>query len=98
MLKLLDPTLIFKGEDCRYFLKKHGNGLDLLPKYLENHVVVPEEIIRIHVDSFNNPFREITWLFTSLTVQESIATISRMILYILYFTVKERKLLSIGES
>jgi hypothetical protein len=36
MLKLPELTLTFKGEDCRDFLKRHNNGLDLLPEYLEN--------------------------------------------------------------
>jgi hypothetical protein len=36
MLKLPEPTLTFKGEDCRDFLKKHDNGLDILPEFLEN--------------------------------------------------------------
>jgi hypothetical protein len=57
MLKLPEPMLTFKGEDCRYFLKRHNNGLDLLPEYLENPVSIPEDITRIHVDSFKNPFR-----------------------------------------
>jgi hypothetical protein len=78
MLKLQEPTLTFKGEDNIYFLKKHNNGLDLLPEYLENPVTIPEDITRIQVDSFKNPFREIAWFFT----------ISRTILYILYFTIK----------
>jgi hypothetical protein len=88
MLKLPKPTLTFKGEDCMDFLKRHENGLDLLPEFLENHASLPEDITRIQVDSFKNPFREITWLFTRMIGQESIATISRMILYILYFTLK----------
>jgi hypothetical protein len=66
MLKIPDPTLTFKGEDCIYFLKKHNNGLDLLPKYLENPATIPEDITRIQVDYFKNPFREIAWLFTRL--------------------------------
>jgi hypothetical protein len=97
MLKLPEPTLTFKGEDCRDFLKKHDNGLDLLPEYLENPTTVPEDITRIQVDSFKNPFREITWLFTRLTGQESTTTISRMILYILYFTVKEKAIFDWGK-
>jgi hypothetical protein len=90
MLNLPEQTLTLKGEDCIDFLKKHHNGLDILPKFLENPVVVPEDITRIQVDSFKNPFPEIAWLFTRLTGQESAATISLMILYILYFTVKEK--------
>jgi hypothetical protein len=89
MLKLLEPTLTFKGEDGIYFLKKHDNGLDLVPEFLENLAVVPEDITRIQVGSFKNPFREIAWLFTRLTGQKSITTIPCMILYILSFTVKE---------
>jgi len=47
MLNLLEPTLTFKGEDCRDFLKSHDNGIDLLPDFLENHMVVLEDIIKI---------------------------------------------------
>jgi hypothetical protein len=47
MLNLPETTLTFKGEDCRYFLKKHNNGLNLLPGYLENPMSIPEDIIRI---------------------------------------------------
>jgi hypothetical protein len=90
MLRLPEPTLTFKGEDCRDFLKKHDNGLDLLPKFLENLTAIPEDITRLQVSLFTNPFREITWLFTRIMCQENTASISRMILYILYFTVKQR--------
>jgi hypothetical protein len=41
MLRLPEPTLTFKGEDCREFLKKHDNGLDLLPEFLENPTSSP---------------------------------------------------------
>jgi hypothetical protein len=44
MLELPDPILTFKGEDCREFLKNHGNGLDLLPEFLENPTGIPEDI------------------------------------------------------
>ena len=97
MLKLPEPTLTFKGEDCRDFLKKHDNGLDLLPEYLENPMSIPKDITRIWVDSFKNPFWEIAWLFTRMTGQESTATISCMILYILYFTVKEKAIFDWGK-
>jgi hypothetical protein len=36
MLKLPEPTLTFKGEEARDFLKKINNGLDLLQEYLED--------------------------------------------------------------
>jgi hypothetical protein len=36
MLTLPDPMPTFKGENCKQFLKKHGNELDLLPKLLQD--------------------------------------------------------------
>jgi hypothetical protein len=97
MLRLPEPTLTFKGEDCRELLKKHDNGLDLLPEFLENPTVIPEDITRLQVSSFKNPFREIAWLFTRITGQETTTNISRMILYILYFTVKEHAIFDWGK-
>jgi hypothetical protein len=90
MLILSEPTFTFKGEDCRGFLKMHDNGLDLLHEFLENPMAIPEDITRLQVGSFKNPFWEIAWPFTRIARQETTANISRMILYILYFTVKEQ--------
>jgi hypothetical protein len=97
MLRLPEPTLTFKGDDCREFLKKHDNGFDLLPMYLKNLVVIPIDITRLQVSSFKNPFREIAWLFTRITGQETTTTISHMILYILYFTIKEQVIFDWGK-
>jgi hypothetical protein len=80
MLRLLEPTLTSRGEDYKEFLKNHDNELDLLPKFLEDLMTVPEDIIRLQVSSFRNPFREISWLFTRITGQESTSSISRMII------------------
>jgi hypothetical protein len=33
MLKLLDPTLTFKGEDCKQFLENHNNRFGPLPPF-----------------------------------------------------------------
>jgi hypothetical protein len=33
MLRLLEPTLTFRGEDCKQFLANHNNGVDLLPPF-----------------------------------------------------------------
>jgi hypothetical protein len=60
MLRLPEPTLTFRGEDCKEFLKKHDNGLYLLPKFLEDPMIVLEYITRLQVSSFRNPFREIS--------------------------------------
>jgi hypothetical protein len=67
MLRLPEPTLNFRGEYCREFLKNHDNGLNLLPKFLENLAAVPEDITRLQVGAFKNPFQEIAWLFTRIT-------------------------------
>jgi hypothetical protein len=45
--RLLEPMLTFKGEDYREFLKNNDNGLDILPKFLENPTTIPEEITRL---------------------------------------------------
>jgi hypothetical protein len=47
MLRLPEPTLTFKGEYCRELLKKHDNGLDLLPEFQENPTFIPEDITRL---------------------------------------------------
>jgi hypothetical protein len=56
MLRPPETTLTFKGKDCREFLKKHDNGLDLLPEFLENLAIVPEDVTRLQVGSFKNTF------------------------------------------
>jgi hypothetical protein len=76
MLRLPDPTPTFKGENCREFLKKHDNELDLLPKFLENPVTAPGDMTRLQVSAFKNPFRKIAWLFTRIMGQESTTNIS----------------------
>jgi hypothetical protein len=97
MLKLPKPTLTFKGKDCKDFLKKHNNGLDVLQDYLENPTSILVDITIIHVDSLKNTYREIAWLFTRIIGQENIASISRMILYILYFTIQEKSIFDQGK-
>jgi hypothetical protein len=56
MLKLPEPTLTFKGEDCRDFLKKHDNKLDILLELLENPEVILEDITKLKVILFKNSF------------------------------------------
>jgi hypothetical protein len=97
MLRLSEPTLTFRGEDCKQFLAKHNNELDLLPHLLEDLILVVEDITSLQVSSFRNPFREIACLFTRITGQESTTTVSRMTLYILYFTVNEQAIFYWGK-
>jgi hypothetical protein len=88
MLRLSEPTLTFRGKYCKQFLEKHDNGLDLLPKFLKDPTTISKDITKLQVSSFRNPFRETAWLFTRITGQESTTSISCIVIYILYFTVK----------
>jgi hypothetical protein len=97
MLRLSEPTLTFRGQDCKQFLEKHDNGLDILAEFLEDPTTVPEDITKLQVSSFRNPFQEIAWLFTRITGQESTTSISRIVIYILYFTVKEQFIFDWGK-
>jgi hypothetical protein len=51
----------------------------------------------LQVNSFKNPFEEITWLFTRITGQETTTNISCMIIYILYLVVKEHAIFNWGK-
>jgi hypothetical protein len=82
MLKLLKPTLTFRGQDCKQFTEKNHNGLDILIDFLEDPTIVPEDITRLQVSSFRNSFREIAWLFTRITGQASTTSISHIIICI----------------
>jgi hypothetical protein len=97
MLKLLDPTLTFRGQDCKKFLEKHDNGLDILAKFLKDPTIVPEDITKLQVSSFRNPFQEIAWLFTRIMGQASTTSISHIIIYIFYFTIKEQFIFDWGK-
>jgi hypothetical protein len=97
MLRLPEPMLTFKGEDCREFLKRHDNGLDLLPKFLANPRSIPEDIKILQAGSFKNPFWEILMLFMRITGQETMTNISQKILYSLYLIVKEHAIFDWGK-
>jgi hypothetical protein len=97
MLNLPELTLTLKVEDCRDFLKKNDNGLDLFPTFLENLAAAPKDITRLQVNLFKNPFWEIDWLFTRVTCQENTASIYHIILYMLYFIVKEHAIFDWGK-
>jgi hypothetical protein len=76
MLRLPHPMPTFKGENCREFLKKNDNELDLLSKFLENPTVDPKDMTRLQVSAFKNPLQEIVWIFTRIMRQESTTSIS----------------------
>jgi hypothetical protein len=56
MLKLLKPTLTFRGKDYKQFLEEHDNGLDILAEFLEDPKTIPKDITKLQVSSFRNPF------------------------------------------
>jgi hypothetical protein len=89
MLKLPEPNLTYKGEDAINFLRGKNNGIELLQEYLQDPVAMSKDLSRIQVSSLKDPYREISWLFTRVTGQDSTTTIPRLALYILYFTVHE---------
>jgi hypothetical protein len=66
-------------------LNSYGNTLKILPQ-------CREDLSNIQVSSLKNPYKEIAWLFTRVTGQESTTTIPRLSLYILYFTVHEKEI------
>jgi hypothetical protein len=71
--------------------------MDILDEFLEDSTTVPEDITRSQVSSFRNPFWEIAWLFTRITRQASTSSISHIIIYIFYFTVKEQYIFDWGK-
>jgi hypothetical protein len=89
--------LTFREQDCKQFLEKHDKGLDLLPDFLEDPTTVLEDITKLQVISFRNPFREIAWFFTRIMGQESTTSVSYIVIYILYFTVKEQFIFEWGK-
>jgi len=50
---------------------------------------MPQYLSRIQVSYLKHPYREIAWLYTRITSQDSTMTIPRLALYILHFTVHE---------
>jgi hypothetical protein len=75
MLKLPEPTLTFKGEYCRDFLKKHDNNLEILPEFLENPTTILEDITRLQVNRSRTHFGNCLVIYQS-TGQENTAIIS----------------------
>jgi hypothetical protein len=56
MLKLPEPKLVYKGEEAINFLKTKNNGLDLLQEYLNEPVVILEDISRIQEIHLKDPY------------------------------------------
>jgi hypothetical protein len=98
MLKLPKPTITFKGEESRNFLKEKDNVLELLQEYLEDPTTMSKDISRIHINSLKSPHREVAWLFTRITGHQSTTTIPRLAFYIFYFTIHEEAIFRLGKN
>jgi hypothetical protein len=57
MLKIPKPTITFKGEEDRQFLKERNYGLELLLEYLEDPAMMLEDLSNIQVGSLKNPYK-----------------------------------------
>jgi hypothetical protein len=64
MLRLPEPTMTFKGDEAKDFLKERNGGLELLQEYLEDPTMIPEDLSSIQVSLLKNPYREMAWLFS----------------------------------
>jgi hypothetical protein len=71
--------------------------LDILADFLEDPTTVPGDITRMQVSSFRNPLREIAWLVTRIMRHASTTRISHIIIYNLYFIVKEKDIFDWGK-
>jgi hypothetical protein len=90
MLRILEPTIIFKGDEGDELLKERNGGLDLLREYIQDPTMIPKDLLSIQASLLKNPYQEMTWLFGRVVGQQCMTTISRLALYILHFTIHEK--------
>jgi hypothetical protein len=57
MLRIPEPTMTFKGDEAKEFLKERNGILNLLHEYLQYPIVIPEDLSSIHVSLLKNPYR-----------------------------------------
>jgi hypothetical protein len=69
MLKPIRPTITFKGDEARSFLKERNSALELLQEYLEDPAMIPKDLSNIQVILLKNPYQEIAWIFSRVTVK-----------------------------
>jgi hypothetical protein len=90
MLRLPEPTMTFKAEEAKDFMKSRNGGWDLLPQYLEDPTTMPEDISTIQVSQLRKPYQDMAWILARILGQESTATIPCLSLYILYFSIQKK--------
>jgi hypothetical protein len=58
ILKLLELTITFKGDEAKDFMKAKNGELELLHEYPEDPTMVLEDLLSIQVSSLKNTYRE----------------------------------------
>jgi hypothetical protein len=74
MMKLPEPTLTFKDEDSRDFLKKNDNGLDILPEFLKNLVAILKILIDYKSSFSKTHFRKLPGYLPELWANKVLPT------------------------
>jgi hypothetical protein len=90
MLRLPDPTMNFKIDESKDFMKARNGGWDLLSQYMEDLLTMSEDISTIQVNQLRKPYQEMTWILARVLGQESTITVPCLSLYILYFFIQEK--------
>ena len=88
MLRLPDPTLIFKNAEADDFLKSHSGGMELLESFLMSPTS-DTNTTQVEVCSLKYPYKEFTWLFSRIIGQESMNSLPKYIVYIFYHSIHE---------
>jgi hypothetical protein len=57
ILKLLEPNLVYKGEEAKNFVKRKNNGIKLLQEYLQDSALISEDISKIQVSYLKSPYK-----------------------------------------
>jgi len=57
ILRLPEPTMIFKVDEAKEFMKAKNGGLDLLPQYLEDSMTMSKDLSSIHVSKLRKPYK-----------------------------------------
>jgi hypothetical protein len=92
MLRLPSSTVQFKSEEANEFLKQHKGGKN----YLSNYLVDPSNnpsVSKIEVSTLKYPYREFSWLFSSIIGLESTSCVPRNIIHVLHFYLHENAII-----
>jgi hypothetical protein len=57
ILRFPEPSLVYKGEEARNFLKRKTNGIKILQQYLKYPTSMPKYLSRIQVSYLKYPYK-----------------------------------------